>query len=46
MVRLASLVAGVIATIDHPVDDFSLPWMFPLALTLYIASTLWDRAVT
>jgi hypothetical protein len=43
MIRLAALVAGIIAVIDYPVDDFTLLWMFPLALTLYIASTIVDR---
>jgi hypothetical protein len=46
MVLLAALVAGVIATIDVVIDDFHLPWMFPLALTLFIAAHLVDVPIS
>ena len=45
MVLLAALVAAAIATIDVVVDDFHLPWMFPLAFTIFVLSFLVDRPV-
>lgn len=42
VLALIGLVFGVIATLDHAVDDWSVPWALPAAVTFLIASWLFD----
>jgi uncharacterized integral membrane protein len=46
ILALIGLVFAVIATLDHPVDDFSIPWALPCAVAFFIASWIFDPIVT
>jgi hypothetical protein len=39
---LIAVIFGAIATLDHVIDDWSIPWALALAITFIAASLLAD----
>jgi hypothetical protein len=42
---LLAVIFGAIATLDHIIDDWSIPWALALAITFIAASLLLDPII-